>query len=85
MIAATDPPGFPPRKSPLLKQGWLFPRVIQNHFLVRSETFNDQDDAARFGLNGKKYREAVLDQVAAMQQWADLVDEKGMAQTLDTP
>ena len=59
--------------------------MIQNHFLVRSETFNDQDDAARFGLNGKKYREAVLDQVAAMQQWADLVDEKGMAQTLDTP
>ena len=35
----------------------------------------DSDAAQRFGLNGRRYRESVLDEEAAIEQWSRLLDE----------
>jgi glycosyltransferase involved in cell wall biosynthesis len=39
------------------------------------ELQNDKDAAARFGLNGQRYRESVLDQRTSIEKWASLIAE----------
>ncbi len=48
------------------------PEVLLDAVLAMSA---DPEAAARFGLNGRHFRDSVLDQRAAIQQWASLIEE----------
>ena len=86
VVAATDPTGITASEVTAAAAGIVVPAGDPESLLGAIRHLqNDKDAAARFGLNGQRYRESVLDQGAALQRWADFVEEKGSAQTLGTP
>jgi glycosyltransferase involved in cell wall biosynthesis len=86
VVAATDPTGITASEVTAAAAGIVVPAGDPESLLTAiRHLHNDKDAAARFGFNGQRYRAAVLDQGAAMQRWADIVEERGLAQTLDTP
>jgi glycosyltransferase involved in cell wall biosynthesis len=85
VLAATDPTGITASEVTAAAAGIVVPAGDPESLLSAiRHLHNDKEAAARFWLNGQKYRAAVLDQGAAMQRWVDLVEEKGSPQTPDT-
>ncbi len=78
VVAATDPTGIAASEITAAQAGVIVPAGDPESLLEAIlELRNNEGTAARFGLNGKSYRESVLDQGAAIQRWANLIDETG--------
>jgi len=84
VVAAIDPTGTASSEITAAQAGVVVPAGDPESLLhAIIDLRRDEAAAARLGLNGRNYRESVLDQSAAIQRWANLIDEP--AQTPDTP
>lgn len=75
VVAATDPGGITASEVAAADAGVVVsagdPTALLDAVLaVRS----DADAAARFGLNGRRYRAAVLDERVALEQWVNMIE-----------
>jgi glycosyltransferase involved in cell wall biosynthesis len=76
VIAATDPAGISAEEVVASGAGTVVsagePSTLLNAVVDISA---DAEAAVRFGLNGQRYREAVLDEGVAIEQWAKLIGD----------
>ncbi|KAA0098130.1 glycosyltransferase WbuB [Mycolicibacterium sp. P1-18] len=76
VIAATDPGGVCAEEIAAADGGTVVragePRALLDAVL---EIGSDAAAAARFGANGQRYRQVVLDERGAMQQWSTVIEE----------
>ncbi len=85
VVAATDPTGITASEVAAAGAGVVVPAGDPESLLgAIAEIRNDADAATRFGLSGRNYRETVLDEGAAIQHWADLIEERSLPRTLGT-
>jgi colanic acid biosynthesis glycosyl transferase WcaI len=74
VVAATDRNGITASEVMASEAGTVVPagqpRLLLDEVLDMSQ---NSEAMAQFGLNGRRYREAVLDQRAAMRDWANVV------------
>jgi glycosyltransferase involved in cell wall biosynthesis len=74
VLAATDPDGITASEVAASGAGVVVPAGEPPTLLEAILTMiADPEAVARFGVNGLKYREAVLDERVALEQWATLV------------
>lgn len=79
VVAATDPKGITASEVSAAGAGVVVPAGDPESLLSAiTDLGNDKAAAARFGLSGKSYREAVLDQEAAIGRWAELIEKRGL-------
>lgn len=80
VVAATDPGGITASEVAAADAGVIVnagePDALLDAALALS---SDPEASARFGLNGRRYRDSMLDQGAAIQRWASLIEEIGTA------
>ena len=76
VVASTDVGGITASEVLAAEAGVVVPAGAPDELVdaVLSVTA-DPDAAQRFGLNGRRYRESVLDEEAAIEQWARLLGE----------
>ncbi|GJF11121.1 glycosyltransferase WbuB [Mycolicibacterium cyprinidarum] len=76
IVAATDLDGITASEVAAADAGIVVkagdPNALLNAILALSA---DPETSARFGMNGRRYRESVLDQGAAIERWAGLIDD----------
>ena len=78
VVAATDPTGIAAAEITAAQAGVVVPAGDPEALLQAIIDLSHDDSAAtRFGLNGKSYRESVLDQSAAIRRWAHLTADQG--------
>jgi glycosyltransferase involved in cell wall biosynthesis len=76
VVAATDPTGIAAEEIMAAQAGIIVPAGDPESLLhTIIDLGRNEEAAASFGLNGKNYRESVLDQDAAIRRWADLIDD----------
>jgi len=76
VVAATDPTGIAASEITAAEAGVVVSAGEPDSLLEAIIALRgDEDTAARFGANGKRYRESVLDQTAAIQRWAKVIDD----------
>lgn len=76
VVAATDPNGITASEINASQAGVIVPAGDPEALLQAIvELSSNEAAAARFGLNGEIYRESVLDENAAIQRWANLIDK----------
>ena len=76
VVASTDVGGITASEVLAAEAGIVVPAGAPDELVdaVLSVTA-DPDAAQRFGLNGRRYRESVLDEEAAIEQWVRLLSE----------
>jgi glycosyltransferase involved in cell wall biosynthesis len=76
VVAATDPTGIAAEEIMAAQAGIIVPAGDPESLLhTIIDLGRNEEAAASFGLNGKNYRESVLDQDAAIRRWANLIDD----------
>jgi glycosyltransferase involved in cell wall biosynthesis len=76
VIAATDPKGISAEELVASGAGTVIPAGEPRTLLDAVVSVSaDPEAAARFGLSGQRYREAVLDESVAIEQWAILIED----------
>ena len=74
VVAATDSGGITASEIAAAAAGVVVPAGDPQALLDAVDDLGRDDTAAhRFGVNGQRYRESVLDQDAAIRRWADLI------------
>ncbi|MBX7435552.1 glycosyltransferase family 4 protein [Mycobacterium sp. Y57] len=84
VVAATDPGGITASEVAAADAGVVVnagdPDAMLDAVL---KVGADPKAGARWGANGRRYRESVLDQEAAIERWANLIGEIGAARRLE--
>ena len=76
VVAATDAGGITASEVTRAQAGIVVP-ADEPEALLRAvlDLGNDADTATSLGLNGQRYRESVLDERAAVREWANILEE----------